>query len=290
MNQLDERQRFMFSDFAVRGEMVKLDEAYKDVLAQREYPLDIQLLLGQMMAAVTILSSTLKFEGSLILQLKSSGRAEMVMAECRNGKDLRAIARFDDSNTEATLMDGHLAITIEPDEGERYQGIVSITGTSLAESIQAYFAQSEQLETRIWLAAQDGRVGGLLLQKLPENPDLPGLPASDEDWNRVVILAETVTDEELLELPIESLLTRLYHEEQVKVFHSAAVRFFCSCTRDRSANAIKFLGYDDAIELLSETEKIDIDCQFCHEKYLFSLDDVKQIFAQETAPEGTVLH
>ena len=290
MTQFDLRQRFMFSDFAVRGELVKLDQAYKDVLAQREYPEDIQLLIGQMMAAVTILSSTLKFEGSLILQVKSSGRAKMVMAECRNGKDLRAIAQFDDDNTGATLLDGHLAITIEPDKGERYQGVVAITGAHLSDSIQAYFAQSEQLETRLWLAAEAGKVAGLLLQKLPENPDLPGLPASDEDWNRVVILAETITDNELLELPTENLLTRLYHEEQVKVFHSAQVRFFCSCTRERSGNAIKFLGYDDAMDLLEENEKIDIDCQFCHEKYVFNHADVTDIFAQEAPPEGTLLH
>jgi molecular chaperone Hsp33 len=286
----DRRQRFLFEEFAVRGELTQLAEAYREVLTQRSYPEDIQHLLGELMSAAAILASTIKFEGSLILQIKTAGRVQLLMAECRNGKELRAIARYDDEKVDSSLHKGQLAITIEPDEGERYQGIVEICGNSLAASLETYFRKSEQLDTRIWLAADQQHAAGLLLQKIPLNPDRPGLPVSGEDWDRVCLLTDTVQASELLELTPYTLLSRLYHEEQVRTFDAEQISFKCGCSRYRSANAIKFLGFDEAMEIVAENSVVEIDCQFCHQHYAFDEASVLKIFAAETAPAGTTLH
>lgn len=283
-------QRFLFQDFNVRGELVRLEDAYAGVLEQRPYPPSIAVLLGEVMAATALLSATIKFRGTLTLQVNTAGPLKLLMAECRDQSDLRAIARFDDEIEGPWLGDGKLVITIEPHQGERYQGIVAIGHDNLAHAIENYFRQSEQIGTRLWLAADGTRAAGLMIQRLPGTSDRPGLEQSDEDWQRVMMLAGTVSGDELLSLDPKSLLTRLFHEEHVRMFDARALRFHCSCSRERSANAIKFLGYDEAMALVGEQGEVEIDCQFCHARYRFGGEEVRGVFESEAPPAGTTLH
>ncbi|GJL83138.1 MAG: 33 kDa chaperonin [marine bacterium B5-7] len=285
--------RFTFEDFNVRGQIARLESTYQEVLEQCEYPDEVRILLGELLAATALLSSTVKFSGSLSLQVNTDGRVRLLMAECRNQADLRAIARLDEtleSTSDVKLGEGKLVITIEPDDGNRYQGIVNFEQGSLARALENYFRQSEQLNTRLWLAADARRAGGLMLQCLPPRENLPSIPVSEEDWQRVTLLAETVRNEELLDLEASQTLTRLFHEEEVRTFDPRSLRFHCSCSRERSANAIKFLGFDDAMTLIDEQGEVQIDCQFCHARYLFSNEDVKSVFEEEVAPRGTTIH
>lgn len=286
----DQIQRFLFQDFNVRGEIVKLEQAYQDVLGQQDYPEGVRILLGELLAATALLSATLKFRGSLTLQLNTDGPLRLLMAECRDQSDLRAIARVDDEIRAPLLGKGQLVITIDPDDGDRYQGIVSLEQQSLSRALEAYFLRSEQLGTRLWLHADAHHAAGLMVQRLPGVSDRPGLPTSDEDWERIVLLASTITSQELLSLEPSAVLTRLFHEEHVRVYDPRSLRFHCGCSRDRSANAIKFLGFDEAMELIQEQGEVYIDCQFCHARYSFGGDEVRGVFAQEAAPAGTTLH
>ena len=274
-------QRFHFQDSPVRGEVVQLEQSVEAVLERHDYPERVRQLLGELMAASVLLASTLKFEGSLILQARGDGPLDTLMAECNHLGQVRAIAQLGESWSDASatlplrqlLGDGQLAITIDPEEGERYQGIVPLDGDLLAECIEHYFFQSEQLPTRLWLASADGLAGGMLLQVLPGRD-----PGSDEDaWPRLQQLTDTVRPEELLELPADELLYRLYHEETVELFPPLEVVFACSCSRERTEQVLISLGQEELYTLLEEQDRIAVSCQFCNQEYVFDTIDVEQM-------------
>ncbi|WLD58407.1 Hsp33 family molecular chaperone HslO [Salinispirillum sp. LH 10-3-1] len=281
MSNPDQRQRLLFDDLAIRGELVGLEQTYQDVLKQHPYPKPLQQLLGEFMAAVTLLSNTLKFEGILSLQARGAGQARLVMAEIQNQEQLRAIAQYNDDfvDSGAMLGEGTLAITIDPKVGKRYQGIVSLRDHGLAAALEDYFLQSEQIRTRIWLAADGKRASGMLLQALPGSASQSSLEADADGWDRVTQLAATITDAELLELDNESMLYRLFHEEVVRTYPPTDVWFQCTCSRERSANAVYSLGIESAREVIAQDGVVQVDCQFCHAKYNFNQDDVEQLFA-----------
>lgn len=281
MSNPDQRQRLLFDDLAIRGELVGLEQAYQDVLKQHPYPKPLQTLLGEFMAAVTLLSSTLKFEGILSLQARGSGQARLVMAEIQNQEQLRAIAQYNDDfiDSGALLGEGTLAITIDPKVGKRYQGIVTLRDHGLAQALEDYFLQSEQIRTRIWLSANGQRAAGLLLQALPGSASDSSLQVDADGWDRVTQLAATITDDELLQVDNDALLYRLFHEETVRTYPPADLWFQCTCSRERSANAVYSLGLESARELITQEGLIQVDCQFCHAKYSFNEADVEQLFA-----------
>lgn len=284
MSSPDQTQRFLFDQTHIRGEITGLGKSYQDVLDKHNYPEPVQRLLGEFMAAVALLSDTLKFEGRLSLQVRGAGQVRMLMAECRNHEALRAIAQYTDdfSNSEALLGKGQMAITIEPDQGKRYQGIVPIDDDhhTLTQALEDYFRQSEQIRTRLWLAADGQRAAGLLIQAMPESASEGSLENPDTDaWDRVTHLADTLTDEELLGLDNDQLLHRLFHEETVRLFDSHGLRFECTCSRERCGNAILTLGEQEALQVVEEEGAIHSDCQFCHQQYRFNRDEVKALFA-----------
>lgn len=280
MSNPDQRQRLMFDDLAIRGELVGLSQTYQDVLKQHPYPKPLQRLLGEFMAAVTLLSNTLKFEGILSLQARGAGQARLVMAEIQNQEQLRAIAQYNDDFVDSGSMlgEGTLAITIDPKVGKRYQGIVSLRDHGLAAALEDYFLQSEQIRTRIWLSADGQRASGLLLQALPGSASQSSLEADADGWDRVTQLAATITDDELLHLDNEAMLYRLFHEETVRTYPPTDLWFQCTCSRERSANAVYSLGLDSAREVIEQDGVIQVDCQFCHAKYHFNQDEVEQLF------------
>ncbi|MBP0049599.1 Hsp33 family molecular chaperone HslO [Marinobacterium sp. AK62] len=278
MSNPDQIQRILFEDIDVRGMVAGLDASYREVLARHDYPPVLQRLLGEMLAAVAMLSSTLKFEGRLLLQAQGEGNVKLLMAECNHHHGLRAIARYegevaDDLQFNELLEKGRIALTIEPQNGQRYQGVVPLEHATLGECLQAYFEQSEQLGTSIQLAADGQRAAGLMLQVLPAEG------TGEEDWSRVSMLASTLSDEELLSLDNEALLYRLFHEETCRLYEPQAVAFECDCSRERSAEALKFMSENELMAILAEQNgSIDVGCQFCNQQYHFDETDIRALF------------
>lgn len=280
----DIKQRFLFENLDVRGETVSLEKSYQEVLNRHTYPRVVAQLLGELLAASALLCSSLKFDGILVLQIRSEGSLPLLMVECNSQRQIRGIARYDasqiteDMSLEALIPEGVLAITIDPTEGKRYQGIVALEGNSIASSLSNYFASSEQLPTYFWLCADGKKARGLLLQALPAEKQLDKEERL-ETWQRLTLLADSLTATEFLTLDNETILHRLYHEDDIRLFEELPISFNCNCSRERSANALYSLGEEDALALLNEQKgTISIDCQFCNKEYLFDITDVTQLF------------
>ncbi len=273
----DALQRFSFDNTDLRGEIAHLDDSWREVIRRHQYPQIVRRSLGELMAATALLSSNLKFAGRLTLQARLPGNVSLLQAETSDQGQLRAIARYDHDSSEADLSfaDGHLVITIEPEQGQKYQGITAISGGNIAAALEEYFTQSEQLATRFWLACGNNSAAGLMVQKMPAAAN------DDEDaWDRISHLASTVKDEELLQLPAEELLHRLFHEEQTRVYPASALSFFCTCSKDRTATALHQLGYDELQSMLHELGQIDITCEFCQQHYVFDEQDINELFPE----------
>ncbi len=295
----DTLQRFIFKDQPIRGEWVQLDESWREILKRRAYPAIVQQALGEMVAASVLLAATVKMEGRLVLQIKSSGPVSLMMVECTSDHNVRALAQWDNAalkdelDWQSLIGEGHLAITIETVAAKTpYQGIVSLEGDSLATVIETYFKQSEQLETRLWLSADSEHAGGLLLQQLPG--DAEQAEQERDTWETSVQLADTVKDIELRELDVETLLYRLFNEYNVQLLTSDDVRFYCSCSSERVAATLRMLGREEIEGLLAEHESVEVDCEFCNQHYHFDAVDVAKIFAENTVShtedEAPILH
>lgn len=282
----DNLQRFVFEDAPIRGEIVRLDATYRAVLDRREYPPVVRDVLGELMAASALLASTLKFEGKLIMQIQGDGPVKLLMAECTESGTMRALAQWEGEVNPAPLEElvggGKFVMTIDPQNSrERYQGVVELAGGSVAAALEHYFSQSEQLETRLWLAADRQQAAGMLLQKLPD------APLEDADaWARAVHLGSTLTRLELLSLPVREILRRLYHEEDIRLFARQPLSFRCSCSRERVEAVLRMLGQGEVDSILEERGNVDVDCEFCGAHYEFDTVDAAQLFATP-APRDT---
>lgn len=283
-------QRFIFDNAPIRGEWVSLQESWQEVLNRREYPTAIRHVLGEMMGAAALLTATVKITGRLVLQIRSEGPVSLMMVECTSDNTLRAFAQWDgDITDELGVADlvggGTMAITIEAEDAKQpYQGVVSVEGNTIAETLETYFAQSEQLATKIWLYANDHNIAGLFLQQLPSEEAKK--EQAEEDWSRISQLASTITDEELLTLEIETLLHRLFNEEQVRLFEPVPLKFACTCSRDRVAETIGMLGQEEAEDILDSEGGIEVACEFCNEHYHFDRVDVTELFTNTISAEA----
>lgn len=288
MSEMDKLQRFIFEHSDIRGEILTLEDSFRQVLGNAHYPEPIQALLGQFMAAAGLLSATLKFDGVLTLQAQGSGPLSTIMADCTRHHHLRAIARFDTDfsyNSGQQLQDligvGNLSLTIAPNRGERYQGIVPLEAPTLAGCLENYFLQSEQLNTRIWLSSapanEPPRAAGLLLQALPTQKETD--PATNRLlWEHVTQLADTITHDEQLLLDHEQQLYRLFHQDELRIFDASPIQFACSCSEERIANALISLGREELQSIIDEQGAIEINCEFCHQHYSFHQGDVDRLF------------
>lgn len=293
----DTLQRFLFENLAVRGELVHLDATWQAVLERHDYPLPVQKVLGELMAAVSLLMATLKFKGQLIAQIQGDGPVKLLVVEGTSNKTLRATASckndtFADDSLHGLFGDARLVITLEPEKGERYQGIVALTGENLAAALTDYLLRSEQLDTDLWLVADDKYAAGLLIQKLPDtekvksNSNILAFDSAEENvdldgWNRIQQLSSTIKNEELLELSAEEIIHRLYHEEDVRMFEAETISFRCSCSRERVANMLLSLGAAEVTSMIEELTNIEVACEFCNHKYSFDAVDAEQIFASD---------
>lgn len=275
--------RFLFEDLGIRGEIVHLSHSFRAILENQDYPDPVRSLLGQALAATSLLAETIKFHGALILQVQSQGPTHLLVTQATSRRTVRGLAHWHEQVPYGTLQEicgsGTLTITIEPVQGEAYQGIVSLDGITLAECLEHYFAKSEQLPTRLWLFANHSQATGLLLQQIPSgHPDL-------EAWNHIAQLGATVTGEELLGLDPVQLLWRLFHEENVRLFEGEALSFQCSCSRERIESVLRALGENEIRQLQQEQDLLRVNCEFCNHRYEFDAVDIGQLFAINTPRE-----
>jgi molecular chaperone Hsp33 len=311
----DTLQKFIFDNAAVRGELVEISDTWREIQARHGYPKAVRSMLGEMVAASALLSANLKFNGSIVMQIHGDGPVRLLVVECDADLRIRATAKLApdaEIADEATLTDllnvnrrGRFVITLDPLEkmpGQQpYQGIVPLDGESVATVIENYMLRSEQMDTRLWLAADDKVSRGLLLQKLPRHSgkDDQTKQASEEEdletWNRAVMLGSTLKQEELLSTGIETLLNRLFWEETIRVFDPQHPQFHCSCTREKVGNMLKMLGQQEVESALADLGELGINCDFCGKHYAFDKVDCAQLFATATtadalAPAGEIKH
>jgi molecular chaperone Hsp33 len=296
MHDRDCLHRFMFEQYPIRGHLVHLDAAWRALTLHREYPAAIRDTLGEAVAASLLLAATVKFDGVLSLQLQGDGPVHLMLAQCTGGLGVRGLARYregvhagaetgTDVDGIADLIGaGNLTVTLETDDGaQRYQGIVPIAGRRLAESLQVYFENSEQLPTRLWLHADAFGASGMLLQKLPA-ADAPagaaGMDAAavEDAWRRVQLIGETLTPEELQTLADTEILHRLFNEDDVRLFEPAPVYFRCRCSRERVSRMLQGLGDAETRSILAERGEVEVRCDFCNRAYVFDAVDVARLF------------
>lgn len=286
MSQFDQLYRYVFDKANVRGELVQLQNSYQTILAVQEYPQVIQRLLGELMAVTSLLTATLKFAGDIAVQLQSDGIVKYAVVNGTHDQKLRGIARWDEAvsdlpNTLSELLPkGVLVITITPQEGERYQGMVALDKPTLAECLEAYFTQSEQLPTKIILKTQNengiAMAGGLFLQVLPTSSESSHLQDRPE-FEHLSALTETISAQELLGLPATDVLHRLYHQEEITVYQPQTIVFKCTCSKERSAAAIAKVDKSELLDIVAEDGAVRLNCQYCRTEYSFDAIDVEAI-------------
>ncbi|KPQ27386.1 MAG: molecular chaperone Hsp33 [Marinobacter excellens HL-55] len=278
----DQFQGFIFEHSQVRGAWVQLGDSFRDIANQAPYPESVRRLLGESLVASVLMSSSLKFKGTLSLQAAGEGALSTLMAECSHDRHIRGLARHDNEAVTGETLDellgkGRMAITITPDQGQRYQGVVPREADTLSGCLEEYFERSEQIATSLFLFANEDTAAGLMLQRMP------GQTEEDDDlWNRVNHLAKTVEADELLTLDSETLLHRLFNEETVRLFDAEPVAFRCSCSEERTLAALEAIGQDECYSILDEQGSINMDCQFCHANYRFDRNDIDHLFTGHT--------
>jgi molecular chaperone Hsp33 len=289
---LDQLHRYIFNQANVRGELVRLEDSYQAVINSNHYPVVIQKLLGELMAATSLLTATLKFEGDIAVQLQGEGAVKYAVINGAVVKDsenqqLRGVARWNEKlktlpeDFAGLFINGLMVITITPKVGQRYQGMVALDKPTLAECIESYFSQSEQLATKVLLRTQTAgdspKASGMFLQVLPTSS--AATEKTDTGFEHLCILTETVKDEELFSLSGEELLYRLYHGENVEIYPPQSVVFKCTCSRQRSADAISAVGKEELLDIVAQEGDIKMNCQYCNTEYRFDAIDVESIYA-----------
>jgi molecular chaperone Hsp33 len=316
--------RFMFEKYQVRGQIVRLDDAWREV-AQRHRQHDgrdlaptVRYRLGEMSAAGLLLAASLKFDGGLVVQIQGAGPVALFVVECEANGTYRATAKVrPDAHVphDASLNDlvnqdngGRFAVTLVPGRGEDdaaggrsrergrgsasqarlsapYQGIVPFEGDTVAEVLERYMERSEQIPTRLWLAADDNAAFGLLLQRMPHQGG-KSTPGFDEDgWQRVTTLAQTLTRAEMLELPVEAVLQRLFWECPLTPLEQRAPAFACTCSREKVGAMLKMLGRPEVDSILAERGEVAVTCEFCNNDYRFDAVDSAQLFTPGVVPQ-----
>ncbi len=285
--------KFTFHNAPVRGEVVRLDAAWRAMTAHHDYPAPVMRLLGEMTAAAALLASNIKFAGALILQIHGDGPVSLLVVECQPDLRLRATAKLRDGaviGADAGMRElvnatgqGRCAITLDPTDrlpGQQpYQGIVALRGESIAHALETYMRQSEQLESRLWLAADAQACAGVLLQKLPGDGGRAAAAEMDEDaWDRTTTLASTLTSPELLRQDADTITRRLFWQERLDPYQPLRPRFACRCSRERIGRMLLSLGLEEVESIVAEQGRVEVTCDFCNARQQFDAVDVAQLF------------
>lgn len=276
----DVLRRFLFEDLGIRGVWVNITASWQTAKHHQEGPENAQLLLGEGLAAVALLSATIKFNGSMIMQIQGEGDFKALVAQSTHDRNIRGLIRSELEVTAGTLSqmfgnNGRLVLTIEPDDANPYQGIVALDGNNLADALETYFEKSEQLNTRVWLFANAHTAMGLLIQELPSK-DL-----DSKEWERIQLLANTLTETEALSWGSEELLYKLFNEDTVRLYEPEAVQFKCSCGRPRIERTLRALGAEELNSILAEQGKIEVNCEFCGAHYQFDAIDIAKALNED---------
>lgn len=281
----NQRTRFILDQLPLRGVHVNLEQVWQHIVGQKNYPTPIARALGELVAAGALLAANLKFDGTFILQVQGTGVLKLLVAEATSEQTCRGTARFDDSveiADDASLQDlmgeqGQFVLTLQPRQGEMWQGIVGLQGTSIAQMLANYLAQSEQLDSDLILAADDKQAVGMMVQRLA------GQDMAREDWQYVESLLQTVNQDELLHTTANTLLYRLFHEQEVRVFEPEHLEFACTCSHEKVGNMLLLLGGQEVGQILLEQGSVEIACDFCQQKYVFDEEDVKTLFGSDVS-------
>ncbi|NIH15988.1 Hsp33 family molecular chaperone HslO [Serratia symbiotica] len=277
MSNPNQLYRYLFENYAVRGELVTVSETYQQVLSNHDYSAPVQKLLGELLVATSLLTATLKFDGDITVQLQGDGPLKLAVINGNNRQEMRGVARVqapvtEDSTLHQLIGNGVMVITISPTEGERYQGVVGLEGETLTECLEAYFRQSEQLTTRLFIHIDEKVAAGMLLQALPAQE------GNANDFDHLVQLTNTVKSAELFGLPANEVLYRLYHQEKVTLYEPQDVLFRCTCSRQRCTDALLTLPTEEVAEMLEQDGNIDMHCDYCGNHYLFDPSDVTALY------------
>ncbi|QPK63775.1 Hsp33 family molecular chaperone HslO [Methylomonas sp. LL1] len=277
MKQQDCLRRFLFEEHGVRGEWVRLEKSWQQA-KQHQILVNpaVESQLGQALAAVVLLSATIKFKGAMIMQVQGSGELKALVAQATNERRIRGLVRSEAIVSGGNLRQmigegGRMVLTVESETAEPYQGIVGVMEQDLAGVLKTYFSQSEQLDTRLWLFANETHAAGLFIQELPAEKQ------DKNDWQRLEMLADTVTAQEMLTLDCEELLHRLFHQEKVRLYEAEEVEFSCNCSRQKIGGTLSALGKSELEGILQERDQIEVDCQFCGAQYHFDKIDVENL-------------
>ncbi|MGA2548833.1 MAG: Hsp33 family molecular chaperone HslO [Burkholderiaceae bacterium] len=312
----DELFKFLFEGTqstrsSVRGEIVSLRETWQAIRARHDYPPAVLRILGELVAASTLLSANLKFNGALVMQIHGDGPVKLLVVECNTDLTVRATAKLSpqaeipaDAGFQALVNvhgKGRFALTLDPKDRSRgqqpYQGIVPLEGDSIAQALESYMLRSEQLDTHLWLAADEDRANGVLLQKLPVTGGESmseavsaslgtELETALETWNRAVTFANTLERAELLSVDPQTLMRRLFWDETLRVFEPLPCAFHCSCSRERVAAMLVTLGQREVDDTLAEQGIVEVNCEFCNRQYAFDAVDCRQLFATSNTADG----
>ncbi|YCH30870.1 Hsp33 family molecular chaperone HslO [Erwinia sp. D4-22] len=276
----DQMHRYLFENYAVRGELVNLSETWREIVSGHDYPQPVQQLLGELLVATSLLTATLKFEGDITVQLQGDGALTLAVINGNNRQEMRGVARVQGeiapgSTLKEMVGNGYLVITISPEKGERYQGVVGLEGDTLAACLEDYFMRSEQLPTRLFIRTgeHEGQAGagGILLQVLPAQD------TDKEDFNHLATLTETIKTEELIGLPANEVLWRLYNQEEVTIYEPQNVSFKCTCSRERCGEVLRTLPQEEVDQILQEDGQIDMHCDYCGSHYIYDAVDIAAI-------------
>ncbi len=282
----DVLERFIFDQRDVRACVVQLEQSIQDNHKHHSYPKALADLLSEFMVATALLSSSLKFEGRLVLQLRSQSEVPLLMAECNHHAQVRAYAQYQELSSDfsfESLTKGTLAMTLEPEVGEPYQGIVPLMGQDLAQCLQFYFEQSEQLGSHFQLSVRNGKASGFMLQQLPPQYESEA-EQRQQTWNDLKTLAETLETDELFGLNAQTIMHRLFHEFDVRFLEKAPVEFKCRCSKARMDQALVSLGQEELESILAEQGQIDMACEFCRQAYLYDQEEVRGLFETGSSP------
>ncbi len=285
MKEQDCLRRFIFEELGVRGEWVRLQESWQQA-RQFQTPANeaVESQLGQALAAVVLLSATIKFKGSMILQVQGGGELKTLVAQATHERKIRGLIRSSNNVPVGSLKEmmgeGQLVLTVEPESSEPYQGIVPLEEDNLAAVLRTYFTQSEQLQTQLWLFANKTHAAGLFIQELPDQSHYKA------DWERIEMLAATVTEEEMMRFDSDELLYRLFNEEKVRLYEPEQIAFACRCSRQKISGTLLALGRHELETIFQERESIEVGCQFCGRQYGFDKVDIENLLRHQSTENG----
>lgn len=279
MKEIDTLQRFMFEHASIRGEIAHLDETYKTIMHQHPYPPAVRALLGEALISCLLLAGSIKFEGDVSLQFHGDKRLPLLLVQCDHALHVRAYAKYQDDTGDIDYSDaflhGKMVLVINQyNKTQAYQSVVPIRSTSMSENLTHYFAQSEQVASQVWLAVNDDCAAGMLIQLMPGQDT----QQREEFWEYAVMLGQTISDHELLTLDNATILHRLYHETELRLYPARSVNFQCRCNLEKMKQVLTVLGEKDVQQLLEEKGHVDVRCDFCNQQYIFDAIDITLLF------------